>query len=555
MDTDQTRRTPPPDDIPVEGSPSAQMSKPQPSKRRRRAIISHESIFHYKPLDRSHGAVRLIRVFALRPDDFVRCRIERHHISTAKYVALSYVWGDQEAKCEILLNGQLFMVRSNLFAFLRYLAKTGYFTDTLFWIDAICIDQNNVTEKNHHISHMGTIYRRASKVISWLGNSACYASSGMDPPGQWLCCEAFTTDKDAGRRHRCEWRVPYSSSWTLLRHEYWSRLWVAQELSLAQRVDILYRGRFYSWSQITRCLGRNMLSFQEHHQRPAPLSSLFAENMRYLGDLPVARYLKPSDSAPLGDLVPRFASHKCQVGHDHAFALLSIASDGKQFEPDYDEQCISLLFRLMTFFRTSPTTSFISKIGMALGLRPSSIGIPLNFAGHPVISETVGTAATYFRLVDRVSDSLEGTDIVAQIPDTNLFILCRRQQRDGEHILYTVLARVYAVSLRVEQGRRKFTNKNRNTAMRPTSTTSLSESSAWDNVLVKRDGTNNFRLYCDWQTVLFVFDNSKTLSTPGRLESRIREWNLPFDTSPEDGRTFLVSKGTTQKDNGENTII
>lgn len=40
-----------------------------------------------------------------------------------------------------------------------------------FWIDAICIDQNNTIERNHQVELMGQIYRNASRVRVWLGDA------------------------------------------------------------------------------------------------------------------------------------------------------------------------------------------------------------------------------------------------------------------------------------------------------------------------------------------------------------------------------------------------
>lgn len=542
MDRGSIQRTSSPEALPGTSSDKIPGPKAQSSHRRRRSTATQQNRFHYKPLDRSKGAVRLIKVFPLRQNDFIRCRIERHHISTVQYVALSYVWGSQEARCEILLNGQIFVVRPNLYAFLKHLAKTGYFTDTLFWIDAMCIDQSNITEKNHHISHMGTIYSQASKVISWLGNSAYHTLSGKEPPGPWLCCEKVVQDRDSRRRHRCDWRVPYASSWNLLRHEYWNRLWVAQELSLAKQVDILWRGRFYSWSQIIKCLSKNALGVQEDRQRVMPLSKAFTVNANYVATLPVSRYLKSTQSAPLGNLVPQFASHECQVGHDHAFALLSMASDGQNFEPDYGEQSISLLLRLMTFCYTSPTAAFTNKIGTALGLDPRTKGIAVNLIGHPSSSETTESSATYFRLVDQLPGRFEPTDLLAQIPDTNLHILFHKKSSNNTETTYTALARVNAVSARVERGRQKFASVGKKKAIDPSSNIALSESPTWLNAILKKESkTNSLRLHCDWQTVLSIFDLSRTQSMPGRLESRIREWVLPGDLPLEQCERFVVS--------------
>jgi len=38
-----------------------------------------------------------------------------------------------------------------------------------FWIDALCIDQDSIHEKNHQVAQMGSIYAKSIEVISWLG--------------------------------------------------------------------------------------------------------------------------------------------------------------------------------------------------------------------------------------------------------------------------------------------------------------------------------------------------------------------------------------------------
>ena len=38
-----------------------------------------------------------------------------------------------------------------------------------FWIDAICIQQSDVSERNHQVRMMGLIYKRAAFVLAWLG--------------------------------------------------------------------------------------------------------------------------------------------------------------------------------------------------------------------------------------------------------------------------------------------------------------------------------------------------------------------------------------------------
>lgn len=499
--------------------------------------------FHYKPLDRSAGAVRLIKIFPPCRNGLVRCRIERHHISTVRYVAVSYVWGAEDANCKILLNGRVLKVRPNLLAFLRHIARTGYFTDTLFWIDAICINQEDAFEKNHQVSHMGAIYSQASKAISWLGNGSSHRCLGLDPPGPWICCGNFLHDQNATIPHRCGWQVPNNSSWNFLRHEYWGRLWVAQELGLARQVDVLWKGRFYSWSRIKDALWENVKSIRETQSRPAPGWKCLEDNVRYLHGLPVARYLKSARSAPLGTLVSQFLSHECRVGHDHAFALLSMASDGDKFEPDYNESHISLMLRLMNFCYKSPTATFTAKVGSALGLDPEVAGVPVEFTGHPNPCGTVGDALTFFRLADVIQGDIESTDLLIQLPDTHLFILFRKNGIESSQHVYSPLARVNAVSIRVEQAKKRFASKRRAQTTPSLRSMALFEFPAWSSVtLQKNSSTNRFNLYGNWKAMLSIFEYSSTMSARGRLESRVREWIYPSGTTTEQFQTFLISK-------------
>lgn len=39
----------------------------------------------------------------------------------------------------------------------------------MLWVDALCIDQSNDSEKTQQVQQMGTIYKTAAAVVLWLG--------------------------------------------------------------------------------------------------------------------------------------------------------------------------------------------------------------------------------------------------------------------------------------------------------------------------------------------------------------------------------------------------
>lgn len=268
--------------------------------------------------------------------------------------------------------------------------------------------------------------------------------------------------------------------------------------------------------------------------------------MKYLQGLPVAQYLKPTQSAPLGTLLPRFATHRCKVGHDHAFAVLSMATDGERFEPDYEEAPISLLLRLMNFCYTSPTATYVGKIGSAIGIEPQRDGISVKFIGHPRTLESTEAKSIHFRLADATSEAPKATDVLVQLPDTSLYMLFRESSSNDTEILYTLIARVNVISPLVEQGRRKFAGNRTSKTVSALETDPLSQTSAWAQVLLKKDvKTGSLCLYCKWQTVLSIIDISESYAIPGRLESRIREWVCSINISADQFQTFSISKRVT----------
>ena len=45
----------------------------------------------------------------------------------------------------------------------------GQYTSSKMFIDALCIDQSDIAERNHQVRQMGDVYRAAKAVVAWLG--------------------------------------------------------------------------------------------------------------------------------------------------------------------------------------------------------------------------------------------------------------------------------------------------------------------------------------------------------------------------------------------------
>ncbi|KAK4119071.1 hypothetical protein N657DRAFT_684751 [Parathielavia appendiculata] len=84
------------------------------------------------------------------------------------YVAVSYVWGDAAQTRPITLDSAAYPVTCNLFAALTYLRNSS--DETCFWIDSLCINQQNLAERSAQVARMREIYSLASQVTVWLGD-------------------------------------------------------------------------------------------------------------------------------------------------------------------------------------------------------------------------------------------------------------------------------------------------------------------------------------------------------------------------------------------------
>ena len=89
----------------------------------------------------------------------------------AEYTALSYSWDAQTPDKEVRCDGGILLVTANCEAALRRLRAPD--TTQILWIDSICINQSNdpdaIEERNQQVTLMGHIYRKAKRVIVWVG--------------------------------------------------------------------------------------------------------------------------------------------------------------------------------------------------------------------------------------------------------------------------------------------------------------------------------------------------------------------------------------------------
>jgi hypothetical protein len=125
----------------------------------------------YSSLNTARNEIRLITL-APSPsfESTIPCHLFHRSLDTeteGPFDALSYTWGDASSRRLISLNGNKFSVTANLHTALRHLRYTA--DQRVLWIDELCINQDNIPERNQQVTKMQEIYQRAAKVVVWLG--------------------------------------------------------------------------------------------------------------------------------------------------------------------------------------------------------------------------------------------------------------------------------------------------------------------------------------------------------------------------------------------------
>ncbi|KAH8883688.1 HET-domain-containing protein, partial [Thozetella sp. PMI_491] len=125
--------------------------------------------FRYEQLGLPDSEIRLLDL--LPGQGRVRCRLRKMALETARgqYEPLSYCWGDQKQQVTMIVDdGRALSIGLSLDAALRRLRFEQNRVRTL-WVDAVCINQNDLPEKNIQVQLMTRIYQNGCRTLIWLG--------------------------------------------------------------------------------------------------------------------------------------------------------------------------------------------------------------------------------------------------------------------------------------------------------------------------------------------------------------------------------------------------
>ena len=292
--------------------------------------------------------IRLLRILPGDPESTIEVElIEASLDDLPQYEALSYVWGDAEITQQIVCNGRPFQITINLTKALRRLRSRSRTTlsehqpstpSSLLWVDAICIDQSCLPERNHQVSLMKEIYSKAQRVYVWLGDQdsneqdeaiavaaiqlLCSDDSILSEEFRSVSAQDF--EQMAIQRGLID---SVSSLWVCLHalftSRWYSRVWCVQELALACEATFLFIKSEMTGAYMTLfsmwCVTQYTVFQKSPSSRPGPSLVTYENLPRVFSAIRGARLQKE----PL-QVLHRYSGQEAKDPRDNIYGLCGL---------------------------------------------------------------------------------------------------------------------------------------------------------------------------------------------------------------------------------------
>lgn len=321
----------------------------------REEVNSAPDILQYVPLSQV-GNTRLVTLLPGTDSSPLSTRLSEISIDLdTKYEALSYECKEKAGKCLIDCNDKQAYVTLNLrdaLLALRYPDKPRY-----LWIDALCINQQDLQEKSKQILALKTIYQKAFTVIIWLGlesstesltstskvfellpvlarNWQSLLDQGIDHTNPTRYADEIRLQdvlKDGG----ADDNSPIKALVDLMTRSYFSRTWIVQEIILSSDAVVVCGQHKISWKIFVHASQAFMSGINY-------LASLMdqAVRMRYLnlqGIIIAERRFHHRDRLQLLAMLTSFQKLETTDPRDKIYATLGIVAPYKRVHHLYDE--------------------------------------------------------------------------------------------------------------------------------------------------------------------------------------------------------------------------
>ncbi|KAK7183482.1 HET domain-containing protein [Paraphaeosphaeria sporulosa] len=295
--------------------------------------------FTHQPLDHTKPSIHLLEVLPdLLPDGLIQCT-RFHATIEAGHTYLSYMWDPLDLPKQshvIVVNGSKPHVRRNLFDILGVIRKLQNLRK-VYWIDAICINQNDGVERNHQVQQMGDIYLKAACVVTWLGN--CDNIPASDIPEVIMDIVRPILDGKTRKSAKGNMKYKYSLFRCTFDNPYWRRAWVTHEIRLALHHMAMLGCCQIAFNDPTSLFGEVRRWDAAQDKKILQVESKFD----FLKE--ISRNVDREDA--LINLMDDFYGRECSVRQDRVFSLLSFCNESTKLSVDYSCSKEDLMYRIL----------------------------------------------------------------------------------------------------------------------------------------------------------------------------------------------------------------
>lgn len=323
--------------------------------------------YEYQPLDEDAYEIRLLTLHPGPPDAELRISLDNNELyrhtfppKVLKYDALSYCWRSRDDLGHVFIDRskQPFPVTRSLAEALSHLRNVD--EPRYLWIDAICVNQNDLRERSSQIKMKADIYKNANRVIVWLGPGTSRSTEAMKILS-WIGC---TVEVDWFQHRISDHHDPRPESLNenyipgctdislsfsfretqlaclmhLLSRSWFERLWILQEVRMfserSAKKSIVQCGSVsISWHDF-----RNAIFLIGHKNRLLGPQAMTKDNNLLASRVQLAYRICDVGVEDIKSLFEMTRFSKCSDDKDRVYALLSVldsAETGLKVEPDY----------------------------------------------------------------------------------------------------------------------------------------------------------------------------------------------------------------------------
>lgn len=299
--------------------------------------------YRYASLDADKKEIRLIRANSRNQDgDILTFEVTSASLDAPpEYTALSYVWESSEKVASVMLNGRPLPVTRSLY---RLLTRARVLRDAYMWVDAICINQEDISERNAQVQLMGDVYSNASKVAAYVGEApkedvhvvealvrkihahhvAINTGHSLTKANSNWEIKRILSGQDPSHGTTEEWKAFAQ----FMSQPYFSRCWVLQEVILGRDVEIWFGNASFSYEILLELLDLvyNIETWCQYHRKLCQeifRSPEFYHHTRIVGLARLA--LADGDELPFLEILSTSRELAATDPRDKIYALLGLA--------------------------------------------------------------------------------------------------------------------------------------------------------------------------------------------------------------------------------------